>query len=53
MPQAAGNGPILKYLLAAGPLAPGTSAVRHFFTDESGVIRYSLRGGADVNSPPL
>jgi len=39
--------------LAADPVAQGTSGVRHFFTDESGVIRYSMRGGADVNSETL
>lgn len=42
-----------KYILAADPVDPGTSGVRHFFTDESGVIRYSLQGGADVHSEPL
>jgi type IV pilus assembly protein PilA len=53
MPQADSNGVLAKYVLAADPITPGTSGVRHFFTDESGVIRYSLRGGADVNSAPL
>ena len=43
----------LKYILAADPVTPGTSGVRHFFTDESGVIRFSMRGAADVNSEPL
>jgi len=42
-----------RYALAADPISPGTSGVRHFFTDESGVIRYSLQGGADVNSEPI
>jgi type IV pilus assembly protein PilA len=42
-----------RYALAADPVAPGTSGVRHFYTDESGVIRYSLEGGADANSPAL
>jgi hypothetical protein len=39
--------------MAADPVTPGTSGVRHFFTDESGVIRYNLQGGADANSEPL
>jgi type IV pilus assembly protein PilA len=47
------DGHVMKYVLSADPVAPGTSGTRHFFTDESGVIRYSMRGGADVNSPPL
>jgi len=41
------------YGLAADPVAPGTSGVRHFFTDESGVIRYSIQGSANATSEPL
>ena len=52
-PQVDADGLVTRYILAADPVAPGTSGVRHFFTDESGVIRYSMRGGADVNSEPL
>jgi hypothetical protein len=52
-PQVDADGLVTKYVLAADPVTPGTSGVRHFFTDESGVIRYSVRGGADVNSEPL
>jgi type IV pilus assembly protein PilA len=47
------GGLITKYVLAADPIAPGTSGVRHFFTDESGIIRVSTVGGADANSEPL
>jgi len=47
------DGHIVKYGLAADPVSPGTTGVRHFFTDESGVIRFSRRGGADVHSQPL
>ncbi len=50
-PDAGGH--LTKYVLAADPMAPGTSGARHFFTDESGVIRYSSQGGADANSEPL
>lgn len=46
-------GHILKYGLAADPVTPGTTGVRHFFTDESGVIRFTMRGGADAHSEPL
>ena len=52
-PQFDADGLVTRYVLAADPVTPGTSGVRHFFTDESGVIRYSARGGADVNSEPL
>jgi len=47
------NGTRTQYILAADPVTPGTSGVRHFFTDQTGVIRASLGGGADANSRPL
>lgn len=47
------DGKISKYVLSADPVTPGTSGVRHFFTDQSGVIRYSAVRGADANSQPL
>lgn len=53
MPETDSNGLLSKYVLAADPITPKASGVRHFFTDETGVIRYSARGGADVNSEPL
>jgi type IV pilus assembly protein PilA len=52
-PQVDADGLVTRYVLASDPVTPGTSGVRHFFTDESGVIRYSMRGRADVNSQPL
>jgi type IV pilus assembly protein PilA len=52
-PQVDADGLVAKYVLTADPITPGSSGVRHFFTDESGVIRYSVNGGADVNSDPL
>ncbi len=52
-PQQDADGLATKYILAADPTTPGTSGVRHFFTDERGVIRYSVGGRADVNSEPL
>ena len=51
--QVDADGMVTGYVLAADPVTPGTSGVRHFFTDQSGVIRYSTHGGADVNSQPL
>jgi type IV pilus assembly protein PilA len=53
LPRTDSNGVITRYVLAADPITPHTTGVRHFFTDESGVIRYSSQGGADVNSEPL
>jgi len=47
------SGHLVKYALAADPVTPGRTGMRHFFTDESGVIRSSLRGGADAHSEPL
>jgi type IV pilus assembly protein PilA len=46
-------GHISKYGLAADPVSPGATGVRHFYTDESGIIRSSERGGADSKSPPV
>ena len=46
-------GHVVKYGLAADPIAPGTTGVRHFFTDETGVIRVNDEGSADVDSEPL
>jgi type IV pilus assembly protein PilA len=46
-------GHIVKYGLAADPVSPGATGVRHFFSDESGVIRLSTRGGADARSEPV
>ena len=46
-------GHVLKYGLAADPITPGTTGVRHFFTDETGVIRVNEEGSADVHSEPL
>jgi type IV pilus assembly protein PilA len=47
------SGHVMRYALAADPVAPGTTGMRHFFTDESGVIRFSRRSGADVHSEPV
>ncbi len=41
------------YRLTADPITPGTTGQRHFFTDESGVIRVSPSGPADETSPPI
>ena len=42
------------YTVTADPLQPGTSGVRSFFTDQTGVIRFSSNGeSATADSPPL
>ncbi len=48
----AGN-PITTYTLTATPTTVGTTGQRYFFTDQSGVIRSSNVGAADVNSTPI
>lgn len=47
------NGVILSYEVQADPLTPGATGVRHFFTDESGIIRVRMGGPATAESPPL
>lgn len=48
-----GDGTFDAYRLTADPITPGTTGQRHFFTDESGVIRMSPSGPADETSPPI
>jgi type IV pilus assembly protein PilA len=47
----AGN--VLAYTITATPVVPGSSGIRSFFTDQSGTIRASSNGIADVTSTPL
>lgn len=47
----AGN--VLSYTITATPVAVGSTGQRSFFTDQSGTIRTSFSGTADVSSPPL
>jgi type IV pilus assembly protein PilA len=42
-----------RYQIVATPVNPGASGVRQFFTDESGVIRFSTHGSANAESDPL
>lgn len=37
----------------ADPITPGTTGVRHFYVDQTGVIRYQEDGPADEHSPPI
>jgi len=51
--DANGDGMVEGYLLNADPLTPGTTGHRHFFSDETGVIRYDTAQMATKESPPL
>jgi Tfp pilus assembly protein PilE len=47
------KGKISTYMINANPEVPGQTGERYFFTDQSGVIRYSSGGPATVSSPPI
>ena len=47
------NGHVVSYTISAEPITQNTTGVRHFFTDESGVIRNSNGEPATADSPPL
>jgi type IV pilus assembly protein PilA len=47
------NGMVRTYTLHADPINPGTTGFRHFFADQTAVIRLSRDGPADENSPPI
>jgi type IV pilus assembly protein PilA len=46
-------GRVVSYTIAADSLTEDTTGTRHFFTDESGVIRASRGAPAMADSPPL
>src|SRR5271163_3578003 len=46
-------GRVVSYTIAADPITDNTTGIRHFFTDESGVIRASNGVPATVESPQL
>jgi len=47
------DGKIASYTVRADPLTANSTGTRHFFTDQTGVIRVNSSGAADENSPPL
>ncbi|MCH6570082.1 MAG: pili assembly chaperone, partial [Acidobacteria bacterium] len=47
------SGGALAFTINAGPINAGSTGTRYFFSDESGVIRYSTSGTADNSSSPL
>jgi len=50
---AGANGVISTYTLNADPITPGTTGQRHFYTDQTGVIRYNQAAAAGVGDPAL
>jgi type IV pilus assembly protein PilA len=48
-----GNGVLDSFKLNADSITSGTTGMRHFFMDQSGVIRWREDGPADEHSPPL
>lgn len=46
-------GHVVSYTITADPLTENTTGGRHFFTDESGVIRMSRSEPATADSPPI
>jgi len=47
------DGKIASYTVHANPLTPNKTGTRHFFTDQAWLIRVSMTGAADENSPLL
>jgi hypothetical protein len=47
------SGHVVSYTISADPITESTTGIRHFFVDESGVIRVSERSQATADSPPL
>jgi type IV pilus assembly protein PilA len=52
-PAAALGGIVTAYTIEADPANPGTTGQRGFFTDQTGVIRYSTSGVATVGSSAI
>ena len=49
----ASSGGANAFTITAAPLTAGSTGTRYFFSDESGVIRYSPSGTANNSSNPL
>ena len=47
------NGRVTTYTITADPMQENTSGIRHFFVDESGVIRIAKGHAASAESTPL
>ncbi len=49
----AGNTPRVGYTVSADPKQPGQTGQRHFYSDQSGVIRYNTAAAASNTDSPL
>jgi len=47
------SGVVPAYAINAGPLSPGQTGQRYFYTDQSGVIRFNISAAATVNDSPI
>ena len=47
------GGALDTFRVNADPITPDTTGVRHFYVDQTGVIRYQEDGPADEHSPPI
>jgi len=47
------QGEVVSFTLEAHPVAQGTTGVRHFFLDQTGIIHVNSEGPADASSPSL
>lgn len=48
-----GDGKMDVFTLNVDPLSPGVTGERHFFTDQTGVIRFNANAPATVNDTPI
>lgn len=47
------RGQVVSFTLEAHPVVQGTTGMRHFFLDQSGIIHVNSEGPADASSPSL
>jgi len=47
------SGRVTSYAVSADPVSPGVTGTKHFYTDETTVIRFATNAGADSGSSPL
>jgi len=47
------GGMVLTYIVNADPVVPGQTGIRHFYTDQSFVIRFNVSAAATVSDSPI
>lgn len=47
------NGNVVQYSAQVDPVNPGVTGQRHFYSDQTAVIRQSLTGSAGPSDPPI